>query len=143
MRLRCGDRNAVKVGGNGEVGMGLKSAKVKNGESVLSRIVGARLTSVDFVLDHLILGFDGKGALTALVWPEISIAGDVVKFGMQGYRDRLCELITEVISEVRFSEDETITISFGDNNLRIPLQQRRAPGERAIFTAPTHFLHVW
>jgi hypothetical protein len=124
-------------------GMNVKSARVKEGESVLSRIIGARLTSVDFVLDHLALGFDGKGALTCLVWPEISVAGNILKFGMQGYRDRLCELITEVISEVRFSEDETITILFGDNCLRIPLRQRKVPGERAIFTAPKHFLHVW
>jgi hypothetical protein len=131
------------LGGTVRWGMGVKSARVKEGESVLSRIIGARLTSVDFVLDYLILGFDGKGALTALVWPEISNAGNILKFGMQGYRDRLCELITEVVSEVRFSEDETITILLGDNYLRIPLQQREAPGERAIFTAPKHFLHVW
>jgi len=123
--------------------MSVKSARVKEGESVLCRIIGARLTSVDFVLDHLTLGFDGKGALTCLVRPEISVPGNILKFGMQGYRDRLCELITEVISEVRFSEDETITILFGDNYLRIPLQQSKGPGERAIFTAPKHFLHVW
>jgi len=112
-------------------------------EAMLSRVVGARLTSVNFVLNYLILGFDEKGALTTLVWPEISLAGETVKFGTQGYRDQLCGLITKVISEVRFSEDETITISFGDCRLRIPLQQRQVPGERAIFTAPKHFLHVW
>jgi hypothetical protein len=123
--------------------MGVKNARVKEGESVLSRIIGARLSSVQFVMDYLILGFDGKGALTALVWPEISIAGSILTFGMQGYRDRLCGLITEVVSGVGFSEDETITISFGNNYLRIPLQQRQAPGERAIFTAPKNFLHVW
>jgi len=123
--------------------VGAKSARAKEGESALSRIIGARLTSVDFVLDYLILGFDGKGALTALVWPEISIAGNILTFGMKSYRDRLCELITEVVSRVGFSEDETITISFGGDYLRIPLQLRRAPGERAIFTAPKHFLYVW
>jgi hypothetical protein len=111
---------------------------------VFSRIVGARLSSVDFVLDYLILGFDGKGALTSLVWPEILNPGGIVlKFGMQAYRDGLCDLITQVVSEVHFSEDETITISFGDTDLRIPLRQRHVPGERAIFTAPKHFLHVW
>ncbi len=95
-------------------------------------------------MDYLILGFDGKGALTSMVWPEIiSTEGSVLKFGMQGYRDSLCDLITEVVSEVHFSEDETITISFGDTHLRIPLQQRQVPGERAIFTAPKHFLQVW
>jgi len=122
--------------------MGVKGARVKDGESVFSRIIGARLSSVQFVMDYLILGFDGKGALTTLVWPEI-LDRQAFKFGMPGYRDRLCELITEVVSEVSFSEDETITISFGDSHLRIPLQQRKAPGERAIFTAPKNFLQVW
>ncbi len=122
--------------------MKLKKTRVKNGEFVLSRIVGARLTSVDLVLDYLILGFDGKGALTALVWPGIAIAGNILKFGIPSYRDQLCGLITEVVSEVCFSEDETITISLRENRLLIPLQQKRAPGERAIFTAPKHFLHA-
>jgi hypothetical protein len=121
-----------------------KNTKAERGNTVFSRIIGTRLSSVDFVLDYLILGFDGKGALTSLVWPEILIpGGSVLKFGMQGYRDGLCDLITQVVSEVHFSEDETITISFGDTHLRIPLQERRVPGERAIFTAPKHFLHVW
>jgi hypothetical protein len=124
--------------------MKMKDATIEQDTAVLGRILGARLTSVDFVLDYLILGFDEKGTLTTLVWPEIiSIAGSVLKFGMKDYRDSLCGLITQVVSEVRFSEDEIITISFGENLLRIPLRQREAPGERAIFTAPKHFLHVW
>ncbi len=121
-----------------------KNARIEQGEAVLDRIIGARLTSVDFVLDYLILGFDQKGALTSLVWPEIiSSAGSVLKFGMQGYRDRLCDLIAQVVSGVDVSKDETITISLGDNHLRIPLQQRQHQGERAIFKAPKNFLHVW
>lgn len=123
--------------------MNLRNSKVEDGESVLSRIIGARLTSVDFVMDYLILGFDGKGALTILVWPEISVAGKLYKFGMDGYRDRLCELIGTVILEVHLSKDETISISFGNNQLRIPLQESQSPGERAIFTYPKHGLYVW
>jgi hypothetical protein len=123
--------------------MEMGNTKVEQGAAVLSRIIGARLSSVDFVMDYLILGFDGKGALTSLVWPEIiSNAGSVLKFGTPGYRDRLCDLITQVVSQARVSEDESITISFGDDHLRIPLQQRQH-GEKAIFTAPKHFLYVW
>jgi hypothetical protein len=121
----------------------MKNSEVKQHEAVLDRIIGARLTSVDFVLDYLILGFDGKGALTSLVWPEVSIAARVLKFGMQGYRDSLCELIPQVVSKAYVDEDEAIMISVGDGQLRIPLRQRKFPGERAIFTAPNHFLHVW
>jgi hypothetical protein len=43
--------------------MGIENTKVKEGESVLLRIIGARLSSVQFVMNYLILGFDGKGAL--------------------------------------------------------------------------------
>ena len=121
-----------------------RKTKIDQSAVVLTRIIGARLSSVDFVLDYLILGFDGKGALTSFVWPEIIISGEgALTFGMQGYRDGLCDLITQVVSEVHFSEDETITISFGYRRLRIPLRSRQVPGERAIFTAPKHFLHVW
>jgi len=124
--------------------MEMKNVGVEQGGAVLCRIIGARLTSVNFVLDYLILGFDERGTLTSLVWPEIiSITGSVMTFGMSGYRDRLCDLITHAVSEVHFSEEETITISFGNNRLRILLRQRQVPGERAIFTAPKHFLYVW
>jgi hypothetical protein len=84
--------------------MEIKSTRANTGGSVLSRIIGARLTSVNFVLDYLILGFDEKGALTSLVWPEVFIAGSVLKFGMQGYTDRLCELISQDFSGVHCSE---------------------------------------
>jgi hypothetical protein len=36
-------------------------------EKALSRLAGARLTSVQFILNYLILGFDERGALTTLV----------------------------------------------------------------------------
>jgi hypothetical protein len=99
---------------------------------------------VQFVLDYLILGFDKKGALTTLVWPEISSSDNVVRFGMTGYRDRLCELITQVVGTVEVGEDETILIAFENHSfMRIPLRDRKAPGEREIFTAPKHKLRVW
>jgi hypothetical protein len=122
----------------------MKVTEVENSETSFRRIVGARLSSVDFVMNYLILGLDGKGALTSLVWPEILPPdGRILKFGMQCYRDGLCDLIAQVVSEVRFSEDEIITISFGNTYCRIPLQQAQFPGERAILTAPKHFLRVW
>src|SRR5258707_1038212 len=52
--------------------MEVKNVGVEESAAVFRRIIGARLTSVEFVLDHLALGFDGKGALTSLVWPEVS-----------------------------------------------------------------------
>jgi hypothetical protein len=117
---------------------------IENGESLLRRICGARLTSVQFVLDYLILGFDEKGALTTLVWPEILDGDNSTKFGTEHYRDRLCALITKIVLDVTVSADETILISFQYGvSLHIPLAAYKLPGERAIFTAPPHHLFAW
>jgi hypothetical protein len=114
-----------------------------NGESVLKTIVGARLTSVQFVLNYLILGFDEKGALTSLVWPEVVVGEKHHKFGMNCYRDFLCELIEKVVSEVKVTSDETVLIKFDSAELRIPLKTYAGAGEKAIFTGAQHQLFVW
>jgi hypothetical protein len=117
---------------------------MNEGEALLQTISGARLTSVQFVLDYLILGFDAKGALTTLVWPEIYDGGTIIRLGMSGYRDCLCDLITQVVETVEITEDETIFIAFENKSrIRIPLRDRKGLGERAIFTAPNHRLRVW
>lgn len=113
-------------------------------EKALLHLVGARLTSVQFVLDYLILGFDEKGALTTLVWPELVQGASVSKFGSSGYRDRLCGLITDVVQGATIKADDTIEIHFDhDVELRIPLKTYTGKGERAILTAPKHFLRVF
>ena len=123
--------------------MPLDATKLRESEAVLRGIIGARLTSVQFVLNYLILGFDNKGAITALVWPEICDDATILRFGNAGYRDRLCGLIEKVVQDVQFTEDETIIITLSDTLIRIPLQSCKHPGERAIFTYPKHGLCVW
>jgi hypothetical protein len=113
-------------------------------EKALLHIVGARLTSVQFVLDYLIMGFDEKGSLTSLVWPEIVHGADVARFGSPEYRDRLCELITHVVQSATIQPDDTIDIQFdNDNEMHIRLKTYAGKGERAILTAPKHFLRVF
>jgi hypothetical protein len=115
-----------------------------NGAKLLSEIIGARLSSVQFVMDYLILGFDAKGALTTVVWPEIMSAKPTIKFGMPGYRDSLCDLITKVVETAEITSDETIIIGFsGEVRLAIPLRIYECSGERAIFTTPKNRLMVW
>jgi hypothetical protein len=110
----------------------------------LSAIHGARLSSVQFVLDYLILGFDEKGALTTLVWPETRVGGRALTFGTPGYRDELCGFIGRVVQSVDVTADETIVVNFeGKDQLLIPLGADKGPGERAIFTTPQHRLVVW
>ena len=122
-----------------------KSSDPADEAGILKKIVGVRLTSVCFVLDYLIIGFDQKGALTLLVWPDVTDSlGGATSFGNPSYRDRFCDLITQVVTDVQISKDETITISFENGaRLIIRLRDRTTPGERAIFTAPKHHLQVW
>jgi hypothetical protein len=120
-----------------------KSAWIKK-EEAIARLIGARLTSVQFILNYLILGFDEKGALTTLVWPEIHYERRTMTFGTQGYRDELCSLIEKVVKNVTMEVDETISIDFEDGiELRIPLASYKVPGERAILTGPKHYLFAF
>ncbi|MFL6689228.1 MAG: hypothetical protein ACJ8IR_03435 [Alphaproteobacteria bacterium] len=113
-------------------------------EEALARLTGARLTSVQFVLSYLILGFDEKGALTTLVWPELVKGETRVEFGTQGYRDALCALIEKTAVQVTIERDETISIDFEEaTEMRIPLQSYKGAGERAILTGPRHYLCVF
>ena len=115
-----------------------------NADHVLQRIVGARLTSVDFVMNYLILGFDEKGALTTLVWPECIDGLTVKKWGEPGYRDSLCGMITRHVERVTIEAGDTIRIRFeGDAAFVIPLHTYRLRGDRAIFTAPGGVFRCW
>lgn len=115
-----------------------------NKKSAVTRLVAARLTSVQFVLNYLILGFGETGALTTLVWPEIYDGSKKITFGMQGYRDALCALIEKIAKNATLESDETIIIDFENGiNIRIPLQSYKAQGERAILTGPKHYLFVF
>src|ERR1700733_4416065 len=89
----------------------------------LLRIVGIRLTSVQFVLNYLILGFDEKGALTTLVWPEVLNNSTRFTFGMDEYRNQLCFPIGHVVDRATIEQDETIRIWYDDGiEMRIPLR---------------------
>jgi hypothetical protein len=110
----------------------------------LSKFVGARLTSVQFVLDYLILGFDEMGALTTLVWPIVVKTNTRLTFGMDQYRNELCSLISEKIAAATIGPDETVGIKFDKGpELQIPLSSYQGRGERAILTAPNHYLLVF
>jgi hypothetical protein len=113
-------------------------------EEALSRLIGARLTSVQFVMDYLILGFDERGALTTLVWPEILEENRKITFGMAVYRDTLCSLIGKTLQDATMGSDETITFDFESGaEIRIELRSYQHPGERAILTGPKHYLLVF
>ena len=121
-----------------------KDAELEAARETFLKIVGARLTSVNFVMDYLIIGFDERGALTMLVWPEFHEKGMQTSFGEAAYRNKLCSLIECPVIGTDFSQDETIFIRFDSEiELRIHLQSNQTGGERAIFTAPGGYLQVF
>jgi hypothetical protein len=96
----------------------------------LLRFVGARLTSVQFV---------EMGALTALVWPEITQGSGVFRFGDISYRNRLCDLIEQVVTSAGIDEQDVIGIEFDSGNgMKIPLGAYSGVGERAILNGPNY-----
>ena len=113
-------------------------------QNALARLVGARLTSVQFVLDYLILGFDEKGAMTCLVWPELVDKDQAILFCAPGYRDALCSQLEATVDSATMDDNEVIHIIFASGcellvNLRLCLRE----GERAILTGPEHYLFVF
>lgn len=113
-------------------------------EEALSRLVGARLTSVQFILNYLIIGFDERGALTTLVWPATIDGDNVFRFGDGGYRDKICSLIEAVAMSITVAEDETVLINFHNSvRMQLPLGSYVGQGERAILSGPKHYLFVF
>ncbi len=109
----------------------------------LLRIVGARLTSVKFVLDHMVLGFDDKGELTTRVWPDIVHKDQAIAIGDAGYRDLICALIRRMVTAAAIDSTDTIRIQFGnDERLVIPLGRYKAEAERAVLTGPHHYVRI-
>jgi hypothetical protein len=95
-------------------------------------------------MDYLILGFDGKGALTTLVWPELVKGDKVSKHGTRDYRNDLCELIEQTVQTAHVDAQETILITFANGSeMRIALASYALAGERAILTGPEHYLFVF
>ncbi len=112
---------------------------------ILKQIIGDRLVSVCFVIDYVRLGFDKQGSLTLLVWPDVidSLRG-VTSFGNLSYRDRLCDLITQVVTDAQVVKDETMAIIFENGNrLVVNFQDGKGLIEKAVFTCPKNQLQVW
>ncbi len=66
------------------------------------------LAGVAFIRDYLQLSFDAP-SLTALVWPSVTISGEVFEFGTPGYRDVLCQQIgKKVVSAEELHEQDLL-----------------------------------
>jgi hypothetical protein len=76
-------------------------------------IVGAQLSSVEFVQDYVQLRFDGP-TLTLFVWPSLHGPSRTMRFGEVGYRDELCGRISHTVLEAKMRPDTDIIIKFDD-----------------------------
>lgn len=112
--------------------------------SPLNDLRDIQLSSVEFVQDYLQLHFE-TALLTLYVWPDVADADAIsVAFGEPGYRDALCSVIGETVSEAALDEGSSLTVEF-ENGTVIALSLREedrdvdeagsflsAPGEALI-----------
>jgi len=77
-------------------------------------VVGEQLSSVTFVMDYWQLAFDGH-VFSVLTWLSVTQNGRTVRNGEDGFRDRLCEQITKMVSAIDFA-NKVLSITFEDNS---------------------------
>ena len=62
--------------------------------------------------DYLQLHFDGP-VITLYTWPDVADADGIsIAFGQPGYRDALCSVIGETVTEPELNEGRSLTIEF-------------------------------
>ena len=99
--------------------------------SFLAAIEGQELSSVSFVQDYLQLDFNGP-VLTLYIWPEVFRAEGSYGFGEPGFRDMLCEEITNDVETATFAEAIALEISFESGTIfRVPLRDQDYVGAEA------------
>ncbi len=74
-------------------------------------LVGKQLSSVEFVQDYLQLHFDGNH-LTCYVWPKIHIVDKINISKDSNYKNLLCDIIGEIVSQVELEEETLLKIVF-------------------------------
>lgn len=85
------------------------------GENYFDIVIGEKLSSVTFVMDYLQLDFDGN-RFTLNLWPTLNVANSNYEFNDAGYRDKLCQLITEIVKKIVLVEDDSLLIEFETGN---------------------------
>jgi len=112
--------------------------------SLLQRLIGRQLSSVEFVQDYVQLRFDGP-CLTAYVMPSVVTRGSSRSFGDSGYRDALCENIGKRVCGVREREAVAVCLDFpGDCSIEICIDGKETGGtEAAVLQMPDNEWTTW
>jgi hypothetical protein len=80
----------------------------------LEMIVGEFMSSVEFVMDYVQLGFNGS-TLTSFAGLRVHDHDQVFQETAPGYRDAICALIGAVVSSTEVREQDLLRITFADN----------------------------
>ncbi|MEZ0260933.1 MAG: hypothetical protein ACAH80_07975 [Alphaproteobacteria bacterium] len=109
----------------------------------LKMIVGKDLEAVTFVMDYVQLQFQ-ELIFTALAWPTISDGSKNMTIVQLGYRDKLCEQITQSVVAVR-DDPKSITITLKNGvSLIVPLDADEPRGpEMAHLSGKGLFITAW
>jgi hypothetical protein len=97
----------------------------------LRKLIGSKLSSVEFVMDYVQLRFDGP-TLTAYTTPAVVRNDEKYAWDEPGYRDALCGQIGHLLQEV--SVDEQVKLTF-DNaaSVLISLRDEDYSGAEALY----------
>lgn len=99
-------------------------------ENLFKSIIDEQLSSVEFVQDYLQLHFDGN-TLTFYSWPEVNIENINYEIGDLLYRNALCELISQNVTDVLLLEKARVTIFFHNNKISLNLVRNQSNIELA------------
>jgi len=103
----------------------------------LTDMQGEELYAVEFVEKHLQLRFANESLLTFFAWPDAADADGIsVGYGQAGYRDALCSLIGESVSDAAFHDETALTVEFENGTLlALSLREEDRDGaEAGLFT---------
>jgi hypothetical protein len=123
--------------------MTMNETQTKEALAALRAIKGHQLGAVTFVQDYVQLAFDGPG-LTAYNCPSVHIGDQVLKPVTHSYRDRLCEQITKIVSEVELTAEKIVVVFEDGSRIEVPLRVEAGCAEAAMFSNPANgYTAVW
>jgi hypothetical protein len=106
-------------------------------------ILGEQLSSVEFVQDYLQLHFDGN-TLTYYSWPNIIQGSRSLNIQTIGYRDALCEIISQKVIRILLFDNTQLDIFFdNDHQVSLSLKRNELNAELAEFIYFTDIEGGW
>lgn len=114
-------------------------------DNSLNTFTNRKLVSVEFILDYIQLHFD-EATITAITWPTIQTKGTNYESSNIEYRNILCDLIGQKLTQVQVIEKDKVLLIFGETaSLEISLKPIDYIGAEAVLfrTHSDNQLWVW